>query len=68
MSDEAPRFESRWKAAEAGRSQYVGKPCIHCDSPVRYTSSNQCVVCTKARAAENTKELRRMLRDAKAGG
>lgn len=62
MDEQAPRREKRIEAAKAGRRVYIGtKPCGECASKHRYTSSGQCVRCTKDRAAEYNKRLRSLL-------
>lgn len=64
--DDEPRIERRVDAAKAGRTIYIRqRPCPDCDSQEFYTSSGQCVPCTKERAAANCTEIRRMLREAK---
>lgn len=64
-SDEEPRRERRIDAAKAGRRFFVHKtPCRTCHSRLRYTSSNQCVACTKDRAARYQERIREYLADA----
>ena len=64
--DDEPRIERRVDAARAGRTIYIRpRPCPECDSQAFYTSSGQCVPCTKERAASNLGLIRRMLREAK---
>ena len=65
MGDE-PRFEKRMEAAKAGRTIYLrGRECPACGSNEFYTSSNQCVPCTKARAKKNCEIVRQTYREAK---
>lgn len=57
------------EAAKAGRTIFMpANPCPVCGDPHRYTSSNQCVTCTKERAAGYTDRVRRELREAKDRG
>lgn len=65
--DMSPRPERRIEAARAGRTIFIrARPCPHCCSQEFYTSSNQCVPCTKQRSAANNVEIRRIYREAKA--
>lgn len=58
--------ETRRQAAEAGRHIYLRRrKCAECGCPRFYTSSGQCVDCTKARATAALVELRDALRSAK---
>lgn len=54
--------ESALVAAAAGRLKFLGRPCRKCGGEVRYTSSRQCVACTKARAIADQAMIREMLR------
>jgi hypothetical protein len=54
------------EAAQAGLTIYTSdKPCKHLHGRQRYTSTGQCVACTKLRAKENLYNLRRTLADAR---
>ena len=58
-----PKKSARMRAAEAGRVKYRAKdPCNHSGNHERYTSSAQCVTCTKDRGRESTRKLREALR------
>ena len=57
---------TREAAAEAGRKFYMTEdPCKGCGDYVRYTSSAQCVTCTKTRANARQGAIRGKLRAAR---
>lgn len=61
-----PFVETRRQAADAGRHIYLRRrKCGACGCARFYTSSGQCVDCTKARATAATIELRNALRESK---
>lgn len=63
MDDDLPRKESRLEAAKGRRRIYINKAaCDKCNGRLRYTSSGQCVPCTKRRAEKNLRRLRSLLR------
>ena len=64
MGQKEPHRETRMEAAKAGRRRYLADPCPVCEEEVRYTSSGQCVTCTKERASRYTEEIRSRLREA----
>ena len=43
--------ENRSAAIRASRSTYLGKPCIHGHSGIRYSSCRMCVDCSNAKSA-----------------
>ena len=64
--EDEPRHETRQEAAEAGRVKFIcDRECQKCRSLVRYTSSRQCVDCSKSRVAKYVQGIRRTLRRAK---
>lgn len=69
MDHDEPRAEKRLEAAKAGRTIYLrARPCPVCDSHEFYTSSGQCVPCTKERAAQGVSSIRQTYREAKGLG
>lgn len=50
------------EAARAGRKIRIASPCRVCGCKLRYTSSNQCVPCTKDRAREYEDSIREELK------
>ena len=53
----------RLAAAERGDKFFQPpEPCNKCGDDTRYVASNQCVTCSKRRAAENTRAFRDKLR------
>lgn len=53
---------SRLAAAKARQKTFLGRPCPDGHNGLRYTSSGQCVECTKARGRVNNDAIRRLLR------
>ena len=69
MRKTSEQAEARRAAAKAGKTIFVTpKPCDKCGSDLRYVLSNQCVPCSRKRAAEATKEFREMVRKARSEG
>lgn len=64
--EQEPRYETRGDAAKAGRTIWLRqRPCQVCGLHEFYTSSNQCVACTKERAKRHCESVRQIYRDAK---
>lgn len=62
----ATNAKARMKAAEDGEVHFVSpRECPRCGSALRYTSSNQCVPCTKARAQGDCDDIRATLKRAR---
>lgn len=55
------------KAAEQGKTHYEGQPCKTCGSTLKYTSTGNCVPCSKTATAEQRRKVRELLAQAKAG-
>lgn len=52
-------FSSQWEAAKAGLTIYASdKPCKHGHGRDRYTTTGQCVVCTKLRAKSRQDKIK----------
>lgn len=67
MSKPITVYSSQWQAAEAGLTIYPSdKVCPQGHGRDRYTSTGQCVVCTKLRAKARQDKIR-ALRDANKG-
>jgi len=58
----SPRLE----AAERGQTHYEGRPCSICGATLRYTTTRNCVACTKTRAAEERVRVRDLMERARA--
>lgn len=58
----AVMLAERWKAVEAGEVRYQGQPCKHGHGTERYTLTNACVVCNRARVSAYQKRLREKVR------
>ena len=54
----------RLDAASQGQRIFSGNPCPQCASPLRYTTSGQCVACAKKAANGRAERLRTLLKDA----
>lgn len=57
----------RMKAAEQGKTHYEGQPCKTCGTTQKYTSTGNCVQCSKTATAEQRRKVRELLAQAKAG-
>jgi hypothetical protein len=56
-----PRFD----AALRGALHYEGRACRVCGATTKYTSTSQCVPCTKRKTKEHREHVRALLRTAK---
>lgn len=57
----------RLKAAEQGNTHYDGQPCRTCGNTLKYTSTGNCVVCTRAKTNDHRAKVRELLEKAKGG-
>lgn len=56
----------RRAAALQGKKIYEGRPCKTCGGILRYTSSDNCIRCSKASSSKRYKEIRDLLAQARA--
>ena len=56
----------RKAAALQGKTIYEGRPCKACGGILRYTSSNNCIRCSKASSSKRHIEIRDLLAQARA--
>lgn len=59
---EGAGFLTRLAAAKARSKTFTGLPCKLCAGTLRYTSSTQCVPCSKRRASEYGERIRKLLK------
>lgn len=52
----------RYDAALRGSLHYEGRPCRACGATTKYTSTSQCVPCTKRKTNEHRAHVRALLR------
>jgi hypothetical protein len=52
-------MSDRKKAADKGRTHYIGRPCLRGHSGLRYVSNGGCVSCVIASAAAHHKDIQR---------
>lgn len=56
----------RRAAAMQGKTIYEGRPCRACGGILRYTSSDNCIPCSKTSSSKRHKEIRDLLAQARA--
>lgn len=57
------KIMTQWEAAKQGLTKYIGaNPCKHGHGNERYTTTGQCVICTKMRAKKRHESIK-VLRD-----
>lgn len=57
----------RLQAAEKGQTHYEGTPCRTCGTSLKYTTTGNCVACSKAKTSETRAKVRELMEQAKAG-
>lgn len=53
--------KSRIKAAASGLVHYKGKQCKTCENALKYTSTGNCVNCSKASSVQHRKKIKHLL-------
>ena len=51
----------RIKAAASGLTHYIGKQCKTCGNALKYTSTGNCVVCSKASVVQHRQKIKHLL-------
>lgn len=59
--------QARIVAAKQGMSRYEGKPCRVCGGTERYTTSNNCVACSKVSTAKSREKFKVLIEQAREG-